>query len=433
VKRSSRNRPAERGQALIFVTLSLPVLLALIGMVVDVGWAYWRREECQSAANSAALAGANVAYKASNLTCGSGVTCQANTACPANPSGTTDPVQVACQFATQNGFTNGANGGRQTVSIAANITTSPVSGTSPAYWISATVSETLPLTFLSVLGNQWTTVKVTSTAGRFVQQASGCIYVLDPSAHKAWSMSGGTVTTGCGIYVDSSQSDAAYMNGGILTLNSGSNFTIHGQLNQVGGIISPSGNVKQNQPSVSSPFSGMTAPTPAGSCISDPHISGGNSNTISPGTYCGITISGGNNIYFTSGTYILSSGSLTVSAGNFSAALSNVLIYIPASNATGAVNITGGNMNWTGISGGGTDGFVFWVANSAAQKITGGNYTINGVTYMPSAPLTYTGGNGTQQTIVADTISISGGNIAQSASSTYFTGGGGVGGVFLLQ
>jgi Flp pilus assembly protein TadG len=433
VENSSRNRPAERGQALIFVTLSLTVLLALIGTVVDVGWAYWRREECQSAANSAALAGATVAYKASNLTCGSGVTCQANTACPASPTGTTDPVQVACQFATRNGFTNGANGGKQSVSIAANITSSPVSGTSPAYWISATVSEDLPLTFLSVLGSQSTTVRVTSTAGRFVQQASGCIYVLDPTADKAWWMTGGNVTTGCGIYVDSSKSDAAYMTGGNLTLNNGADLTIHGSLSQSGGTISPSGDVLQNRPSVSNPFSGMTAPTPVSPCTADPKISGGTSNTINPGTYCGITISGGTNIYFTSGTYILSSGSLTVSGGIFSSTLSDVLIYIPASNSTGTINITGGGMNWTGISGGNTDGFVFWVANSAAQTITGGNYTINGVTYMPSAALSFTGGNGTTQTIVADTISITGGNISNPATSTYFSGGGGVGGVFLMQ
>jgi hypothetical protein len=250
---------------------------------------------------------------------------------------------------------------------------------------------------------------------------------------KAFSMSGANFSTGCGIYVNSNQSNAAYMTGGNLTLNSGADLTIHGGLSQSGGNITPSGNVKQNQPSVSNPFSGMTAPTPANTCLPDPNISGGNSNTISQGTYCGITVSGGNNILFSSGIYILKSGNLTINGGNFSSTVTNVLIYIPPSNATGAINITGGNMHWNGISGNGADGFVFWVANSAAQTITGGNYTINGVTYMPSSALTYNGGNGTQQTLVVDNLTLTGGNINSPYASGLFSGGGIPGGAFLVE
>ena len=93
----------ERGSALLLVTLSLPVILGLIGLVVDVGWAYWRKEACKAAADSAALAGATAAYIASNQTCGSGVTCQSDTTCPASISGSTqDTALKACLWATQN-------------------------------------------------------------------------------------------------------------------------------------------------------------------------------------------------------------------------------------------------------------------------------------------------------------------------------------------
>lgn len=64
----ARHFPTEHGQALLFVTLSLPVLLGLTGLVVDLGRAFWRQEAAQTAANSAALAGAIVADNASNLT-----------------------------------------------------------------------------------------------------------------------------------------------------------------------------------------------------------------------------------------------------------------------------------------------------------------------------------------------------------------------------
>ena len=43
VKNSRPGR--QRGQAAIFIALSLPVMFGLLGLVVDVGWnAYWRRE-----------------------------------------------------------------------------------------------------------------------------------------------------------------------------------------------------------------------------------------------------------------------------------------------------------------------------------------------------------------------------------------------------
>jgi len=417
-----------QGQATLFVTLSLPVLFGLLGLCVDLGWAYWRREACKIAAESAASA----------VTLAAGSTApgvQGDTTCPSSPSSST-AWQVGCLFAQQNGFTNGSNGQTVSIQVGSGSTGIPVSGVSPNnYWVSATVSETIPTLFSRVLGRAGMTVTSRATAAVWNAGGGGggCVYVMDPSAHHSYIMTGGNVTTGCGIYVDSSQSDATYMTGGNLTLNS-SYLTIHGGLSKSGGNISPSGNVRQNQPSFTNPFSGMTPPTPAANCSSDPNITGGNTNNISPGTYCGITVSGGNNVLFGSGVYILKTGNLTISGGNFSTTTTNVLFYIPSSNSSGKINITGGNMHWSGISGNGADGFVFWVDNSAAQNITGGNYTINGVTYMPNSALTYTGGNGTQQTLVVDTLSITGGNITSSAPSSYFSGGsGGLSGPYMVE
>ena len=51
-----------------------------------------------------------------------------------------------------------------------------------------------------------------------------------------------------------------------------------------------------------------------------------------------------NNIQFNSGIYILKTGNLTINRGELSSTATNVLIYIPASNASGKINISGGNM-----------------------------------------------------------------------------------------
>jgi Flp pilus assembly protein TadG len=425
---------ARRGQAAVFITLSLPVMFGLLGLVVEIGWANWRKEAAQTAAQAAVMAIVNAAGSTTPVAMGS-------TSCPSSPS-TSIAWQVGCLFATQDGFTNSGNQA-VSVQIGSGSTGIPVSGvTGSKYWVAVTTSETEAPLFSRVLGGLGLTVNWQSVAAVYASSGGGCVYVLDPTADDALDMSGANFTTGCGIIVNSNRSDAAALiTGGNLTLNNSSKITIDGALVWTGGTICGSAPpsvpacVTQNTgTAINNPFSGMTAPTFSGCTYSNVTINGGNSNTISPGTYCGnLTVSGGNNITFSSGIYILENGSLNVNGGNFSTAATNVLIYIPASNTTGAINITGGNMVWNGISGNGADGFVFWVANSGVQQhITGGNYTINGVVYMPSSPVTYTGGNGTQQTVVVDTLAITGGNITSPYSSSYFNGGGLSGG-YLVQ
>src|SRR5580693_4997092 len=61
-----------KGQAALFMTMSLTVSMGLIGLVVDIGWAYWRKEACATAANAAAYAAVAAASSATNKSCGSG-------------------------------------------------------------------------------------------------------------------------------------------------------------------------------------------------------------------------------------------------------------------------------------------------------------------------------------------------------------------------
>jgi hypothetical protein len=404
--------------------------MGLVGFAVDLSWFYFKKEVITVAAQAAAMAGATQVYKAGgSITCNSGVawcnsTPQACASSPTNPP--TNSFDTACLYAQANGYTNG---GRKTVTVAATTTT----GTSNVYSMTVKVTEQLPPTFLSVVGaGSWTTIAAQASGGVNASSGGGCIYVLDPTMQKAFPMTGATFSTGCGIYVNSNQSNAFFMSGGTLTLTSGAKVKVHGGFSTTGGTVSPSGSVLTSQSSVSDPMSGMTAPTPAASCLTDPNITGGSGNVISPGTYCGITVKGGTNTQFQSGIYILKTGNLKISGGTFSSTAPNVLFYIPASNTTGKISITCCNTTWNGLVGNGADGVVFWVANSAAQTVTGGSYSINGVYYMPSAALTYTGGTGTTQTIIADSLTVTGGTITSPASSSYFTGTTQPGGAFLV-
>src|SRR5579862_5023331 len=141
-------------------TLSLVPTVGLIGFVVDVGWMQFQKQSCLSAAISGAMAGARAAQNASQFVCDSGVPCQGATACPASLTTPTDPIQASCLYIQQNGFTNGGN---KTVKIDANVVSPPVAGVTPSYWIRATVSQTLPLTFLSILNQQFATVSAEAT------------------------------------------------------------------------------------------------------------------------------------------------------------------------------------------------------------------------------------------------------------------------------
>src|SRR3984957_11002293 len=105
-------RDKHRGQALLMMTMSLPVMFGLMALVVDTGWCFWRTEACKTAAQAAASAAAITAKSAANLTCGNGVACTAHgppyVPCPASPSApASDDLQSGCLYAMQNGYTFG--------------------------------------------------------------------------------------------------------------------------------------------------------------------------------------------------------------------------------------------------------------------------------------------------------------------------------------
>ena len=228
-KRESR-RDRRSGQALILMTSSLLVLFGLLALVVDLGYAYYKLEQAQSAADSAALAA--VAYALNNgRTCGqNGVVCGSVYTCdnPNLASATTD-LQMGCLYAHANGF---QNGGSQTVSMTANYSVPPGStGNSATYWAQANVAETIPGLFslsqsapagLAMLfGLTAASSAASSTAAIHVTTSSSCIYVIDTgNTSGAFSASGSTtVTSSCGIYVNSSSTSAMTL-GGSAAVNS---------------------------------------------------------------------------------------------------------------------------------------------------------------------------------------------------------------------
>jgi hypothetical protein len=427
----------QKGQAAIFMTMSLTMMLGLMGLVVDIGWAYWRKEACGTAASAAASAAILAASAVTNQACGSGLThwnCSSEN-CPASPAlPTSTNLDNGCLYAKQNGF---VNTGRQTVSIQGGTGTPPTtSGITPAYWVTATVSERIPTLFSAAIGQPWMQVSQQATSAIFQGSAGGCVYVLDPSASGAWNQSGGNFTTGCGIYINSNSPSALTMSGGNIALTGGANIIDVGNKSQSGGNITftGGGSLKTSQASTGNPISGLTAPTPAAVCTPDPNYSGQSNFTIPSGTYCSLSISGGTGIVL-SGTYILKSSNFSNSGGNITTAAAGATIYFAPSDP-GDFIFSGGNMTLTASTSGPLQGIAIWKDTAVANNdsISGGNLAINGIIYMPSTTLTYSGGNTpVQQTIIVDKIIMSGGNISQPATSPYFSNGAAISGNFIVQ
>src|SRR4051794_30293187 len=144
----------QRGSAFLMVMLMAVPMFVSVGLVVDVGWAYYTRQTVHAAAQAAALAAVQSALDGikagGTYTCGSqGLGCQTATACPTTiPNPTTSNLQNGCAYAIANGFTNGGANG-QIVTMTAN-TTSPLNGVNVNYWVTARIAKQNPLTFGAV-------------------------------------------------------------------------------------------------------------------------------------------------------------------------------------------------------------------------------------------------------------------------------------------
>ena len=114
------------------MTLSLTVILGMLGLAVDVGWAYYRQQAAQAAADAAAVAAVRAAVTSAGgvPTCSTaGVYCGGATNCPATaPGSASTSFDNACMLASANGFTTS---GIDTVSVQALVDGSTITAQRP--------------------------------------------------------------------------------------------------------------------------------------------------------------------------------------------------------------------------------------------------------------------------------------------------------------
>jgi hypothetical protein len=247
------------------------------------------------------------------------------------------------------------------------------------------------------------------------QTVTQSIYVLDPSAAGALTISGNSSLNVPGnLIVDSSSSTA---------LSASGNATVKASSILVVGKIQQSGNPTFSPAPVSgvaavaNPLQNLTGPSSTGiTNYGAVAISGSTSRTINPGIYSQISISGNALVTFNPGLYLIEGGGFTVS-GTASVVGSGVTLYNTSSNypsATGAyggITLSGsGSINLSAPISGPYTGVVILQpsANTRALSVSGNATGLVGTLYAPAAQVIISGNARLNAALVVDRLSISG-------------------------
>lgn len=386
----------ERGQILVMAALLITVLLGVVGLAVDAGFAYAQRRQAQNSADQAALAAAHRLFEGGSEA---------------------SAISAAQDYVHANGFSISAS--------CPSICIPPLSGphAGDARFVEVTVEEQPASFFIHALLPGGSTVRARGVAGFPLFPEPYAIIVLDPNDCEAFEVKGNASMTiaGGGIMVNSDCGSDAFNKTGA------GNITVEGSIDVAGGTsVSGSGTVSpspnDNRPwTVTDPLSLLTPPDPAaypaqgaGTAASPDtwtHNSGGDL-TLSPGAYYGGFSSNCTcTITLQPGTYVMAGGGFTKAGGaNFVG--DEVTIYVTENptNPTGdgapePFNLTGsGVLDLSPPTSGVYQGITLWqdVAITDDFKMTGSNDLVSGIFYAPSAQLSISGDSqfGTIQLIV---------------------------------
>lgn len=426
-------RKSEVGQALVLTALALVALLGVLGLAIDMGVLRYDKRLQQTAADAAALAGAsNLAF--GSTAGGPSITTAARGASQAN--GFADTSGDPCQTPPTN---------LDIGSVAVTVCNPPIYGphTGDAHYVEAYVSAGQPTYFMKILGvdKETVTARAVATVNGGNEKGGGCLWTLGPptASIEGVNVNGNPTLNAptCGITDNgnfNTKGNALEVTAS--TFAAAGDWINHGT--QPNDVTCTSGQspCPGDMVGVSDPLaSKLTAPS-AGTPVYTLKISG-NSNstggcntttncnyangvyTISPGTYCSITITGTTSaaiVNFASGIYIIEGtddGCTTQSLnipGNGTISGDGVMFYF---TGTSTLNMTGTpTMQLTGMPDGSTyAGMLMWQdpndtnTDGPAMGGNSGSY-YDGMVYFPKDQLTFYGNNTSMSVSMVITYSV---------------------------
>jgi Flp pilus assembly protein TadG len=399
-------RKTEAGQVLALTAIGLVALMGFVGLGIDMGVLRYERRLQQTAADAAAIAGAN------NLSYG-GVTTGAQNAAIANGFTDNSGNGGTCTASGPHAPPSSATPGWTEVTVCNGPSTGPHAGN--ANYVEAWVTVVQPTFFMKVVGINSEAITARAVATNLSGGVgSGCLYTLGNSSTDINFTGNANVTAPqCGIVDDGGMSVT-----GNISVNAGSI--------GVAGGYSHTGNVSVTPtpvtgiPAASDPLAYLTPPT-AGGCVANPNLVGNGTATLNPGNYCnGISATGNWTLTFNPGVYILSGGFGGGFTGNVTLSGTGVTFYI----SSGSVSLTGNTTyNFSAPTSGPLEGILFWQAkaDSDAATFTGNSSSVlTGALYFPGAQVTTTGNSASSiyLIVVAQSLSWTG-NTALTLNANY--------------
>ena len=383
---------SSRGQALPLVAMMMVLITGTAALAVDAG--FWRYQERlqQSAADSAAVAGAGeLPYGAAG-----------------------NYATAAATDATLNGYTHdGTN-------VKVIVNNPPQSGAynGNANAVEVIVEKKQPAFFARALGinSQWVrtrSVAVLSSDGR------DCIYGLSTTG-TAVTINGATVfAPACGIISDSNMT----VNGATVTAR----FIGYAGTGIDNGSSYPSGGAHPKHalaasdpcPTIAGCAYLKANPPHTGTCMTPTTYNGLSTATLFPGRYCvQVIINGCTDVVFQPGLYEFDAGITMNGVTHVSG--SGVTMY----NGSGQVIINGSTVNLTAPATGNTAGVLLYQNPADSMPFvangSGGGYA--GAVYFPSSQVTINGNFSNWLLVVGSTVTINGSGTNVPSSSFPGTG-----------
>jgi Putative Flp pilus-assembly TadE/G-like len=373
-----KNRAA--GQALVLVTLSLLVLTGVIGLAIDMGYMRYTKRRLQTAADSAAVAGASE-LKIGNY------------------------QAAAFNDSKSNGFENGVNGVKVVTSHPPKDPPFSEKKANDNY-VEVEVRQDAPTFFMRIFGVKKAALSATAVAE--LGSSRGCIYSL--ALLDGISVQGNVNAPGCGVVDNALLS----IGGGCITASS-----IGVVLRLIGGGCTTPQPIVGIAPTTD-PLAYLVPPqvpacNPTMVDVNSNNNNGNKPTTLMPGCYSnGIRIRNTNTapVTFEPGVYYITGGVGLQFGGSGNISGDGVVFYVTNSapvnmNSSGNVNLsapTGSVV--TGVPGG---ILIYQDRGDALNASINGALTLNGALYFPGAQLKLGGNlNSNYTIIVAQVIQFNG-------------------------
>jgi hypothetical protein len=334
------------------VIVALIPLLGFVALGSEVASWYIVQQRAQNAADAAAIAGAE--------------TLAIQAAGSPTISDTTSYDTRAKQFAANNAFCDGGDVSGTCALLPAGTTQTVTISQPAADQVLATISQTQPTSLARLFAGPAVTMSGSATA-----------QVIQPQDICALSLSGSLTLNGSPSCVTQSNADAT--NNG-----TGQVYAVadcHGTSCQ--GRVLPAAKPSTLQALDSNAVNSRTGNTQTcnGRC---------NTKTLLPnptGAYGNLTVTTGDNVTLSGGTYVFSNAAIRVNAGTLNGSAGVTLVLL----GTSSLSITGGTVNLSAPTSGAFNGVVVDNQGLGSTAVSGGTVSLGGATYARQGTISLTG------------------------------------------